>query len=51
LIPQLVEMRERGLTYREIAERLNAEGFTTARSNPWSHVQVRLVMERAAAVA
>ena len=48
LIPQMAEMREQGKSYREIADRLNEDGFTTSRGNPWSHVQVRLVMERAA---
>jgi DNA invertase Pin-like site-specific DNA recombinase len=48
LVPQLAEMRQQGLTLREIATKLNDDGFTTARGNAWSHVQVRLVLERSA---
>lgn len=47
LLPVMNELREQGQTYRQIAAHLNAEGYTTQRGNPWSHVQARLVMERA----
>lgn len=48
LVPHMAELREQGLTLRETAERLNAEGYTSARGNPWSHVQVKMVLDRAA---
>jgi len=36
LLPKLREMRADGMSYGKIAERLNAQGFTTARGNQWS---------------
>lgn len=47
LLPTMQAMRSEGLTYRAIAAKLNEQGFTSQRGNPFSHVQVRLVLERA----
>jgi hypothetical protein len=40
----LAEMREGGLSLRQIAGRLNAEGHTTRRGRPWNPVQVKRVL-------
>jgi DNA invertase Pin-like site-specific DNA recombinase len=47
LVPLMQELRQAGQTYRDIAARLNSEGYLTRRGRPWNHVQTRLVMERA----
>lgn len=46
LAPMMRELRADGLSARAIAERLNAEGHTTRRGKPWSHVQVMRVLAR-----
>jgi DNA invertase Pin-like site-specific DNA recombinase len=48
LYPLLTQLRQEGRTLRQIAEALNTEGYTTRRGRPWNHVQVKLVLERAA---
>ena len=35
-------------SFREIAAALNEQGYATRRGKPWNHVQVRLVLSRAA---
>jgi DNA invertase Pin-like site-specific DNA recombinase len=47
LAPRMLAMRTEGLTYREIADRLNGEGHETRRHRPWSKVQVMRVVKRA----
>ena len=51
LAPMMKELRGKGATLHDIAERLNAEGHTTRRGKPWNPVQVGRVLERAKAVA
>lgn len=48
VLPLMREMRENGCTLKSIADRLNQEGFTTRRGNPWGHVQVKLALDRKA---
>lgn len=40
------ELRDQGLTQREIAERLNAEGFRTAEGKEFRNVQVMRILRR-----
>ena len=40
----------RGLSLRDIASKLNAEGHTTRRGRPWNPVQVARVLKRAGMV-
>jgi len=40
LAPLLAKMRTEGLSLRQIAGRLNAEGHTTRRGKPWNCVQI-----------
>ncbi len=44
----LLELREDGLSLREIAAKLDADGHTTRRGQPWNPVQVSRVLARAA---
>lgn len=46
LVPLLRELRARGLSDREIARRLAAEGHTTRRGREWSGKQVARVLAR-----
>lgn len=46
--PWLAELRSGGLTLRQIADHLNAEGHTTRRGNSWNHKQVARVLSRSA---
>lgn len=46
LRPKLAELRQRGLSLRRIAGRLNDEGHTTRRGQPWNGVQVARVLGR-----
>jgi DNA invertase Pin-like site-specific DNA recombinase len=48
LVPHLQKLRERGLSLRAIADCLNDDGHTTRTDKPWTAVQVRLVLSRAA---
>jgi DNA invertase Pin-like site-specific DNA recombinase len=47
ILPFMRQLRQQGETFRAIAGRLNAEGYTTRRGKPWSHVQVMFVLDRA----
>ncbi len=49
LFPVVNGLKAEGLSLREIADRLNAEGHTTRRGKPWNAVQVARVLERAEA--
>jgi DNA invertase Pin-like site-specific DNA recombinase len=49
LVPVMAVMRSEGRSYRDIADRLNEQGYATRHGRPWSHVQVRLVLGRAQA--
>jgi Recombinase len=44
LAPMLSEMKAEGMSLRQIAGRLNAEGHTTRRGKPWNQVQVGRVL-------
>jgi hypothetical protein len=46
LVPTLSTWKAEGLSLRDIAGRLNAEGHTTRRGRPWNPVQVTRVLER-----
>lgn len=46
LLPMIAGLKGEGLSLRQIAERLNAEGHTTRRGRPWNPVQVARVLER-----
>jgi DNA invertase Pin-like site-specific DNA recombinase len=45
LAPAIDSMRGEGLSLRQIAGRLNAEGHTTRRGKTWNQVQVRRVVQ------
>lgn len=47
LLPSVEGLRGEGLSLREIAGKLNAEGHTTRRGRPWNPVQVARVLQRA----
>ena len=47
LVPIVAALRAEGLSLRQIADRLNAEGHTTRRGKPWNATQVARVLERA----
>jgi DNA invertase Pin-like site-specific DNA recombinase len=47
LLPMLAELKANGLSLRDIAQKLNADGQTTRRGKPWNPVQVSRVLERA----
>jgi DNA invertase Pin-like site-specific DNA recombinase len=47
LLPAMDGYKAEGLSLREIAARLNADGHTTRRGRPWNPVQVARVLERA----
>ena len=44
IAPYIHSLREKGLTYRQIADRLNHEGHVTRRGKPWSVSQVQNVL-------
>jgi len=46
--PMVREMRGNGLTLREIAEKLAADGSRTARGGQWTAMAVKNVLDRAA---
>lgn len=46
LLPIMAELRAEGQTLQRIADKLNAEGHTTRRGNPWNPVQVARVLKR-----
>jgi DNA invertase Pin-like site-specific DNA recombinase len=46
LLPVVRKLHAEGLSLREIAARLNAEGHTTRRGRPWNPVQVSRVLGR-----
>ena len=46
LMPHLLEWRGAGVTYGDMAEKLNAEGHTTRRGRPWTRAHVFSVMKR-----
>jgi DNA invertase Pin-like site-specific DNA recombinase len=46
LKPSMVEWRSAGLSLRGIASKLNSEGHTTRRGQPWNAMQVKRVLER-----
>ena len=46
LAPTMAKMKANGLSLREIAGRLNADGHTTRRGKPWNQVQVNRVLGR-----
>lgn len=48
LAPIVGELRERGCTQMQIAERLNELGHTTRRGKAWNHVQVARLIQRMA---
>jgi DNA invertase Pin-like site-specific DNA recombinase len=48
LVPVMAELRQQGKSFRDIAAALNEQGYATRRGKPWNHVQVRLVLSRAA---
>lgn len=45
-VRRVFELRDEGLTQREIAERLNAEGFKTAQGKEFRNVQVMRILRR-----
>jgi DNA invertase Pin-like site-specific DNA recombinase len=47
VLPMIQEMRQAGETLQAIADRLNAEGYTTRQGKIWKHVQVRAILLRA----
>jgi DNA invertase Pin-like site-specific DNA recombinase len=48
LVPYVQKLRGQGLSLRAIAARLNDDGHTTRADKPWSAVQVKHVLQRAA---
>ena len=52
VFPRIRELEAEGLSLRQIAEQLQAEGFTTPRpGKQWNHIAVKRILERAAARA
>ena len=52
VLPRIRELEAEGLGLRQIAEQLQAEGFTTPRpGKQWNHIAVKRILERAAARA
>lgn len=45
-VAEIIRMRERGLAYREIADRLNTDGVTGKRGGQWHASTVRYVINR-----
>jgi DNA invertase Pin-like site-specific DNA recombinase len=45
LLPSITALKAEGLSLRDIAAKLNAEGHTTRRGRPWNPVQVSRVLE------
>ena len=45
----LADMKAQGLSLRDMAAKLNADGHTTRRGKPWNPVQVSRVLERSPA--
>jgi hypothetical protein len=48
LVPFVKKLRDKGLSLRAIAARLNDEGHATVRDSLWTAVQVRNVLQRVA---
>lgn len=46
VIEIMAALRDAGSSLREIADRLNVDGFTTRRGKPWNAMQVARVLER-----
>jgi hypothetical protein len=46
ILPQIEEMRERRLSYAEIAKRLNEDGVTTRTGADFSAAQVYRILQR-----
>jgi len=46
LLPKMIAARGEGLSYKAIADRLDAEGHTTRRGKPWNAMQVKRVLDR-----
>ena len=52
VLPRIRELEADGLSLRQIAEQLQAEGFPTPRpGKQWNHIAVKRILERAAARA
>lgn len=52
VLPRIRELEAEGLSLRQIAEQLQAEGFPTPRpGKQWNHIAVKRILERAAARA
>jgi DNA invertase Pin-like site-specific DNA recombinase len=49
LLVTMTELRDRGLSFQAIADKLNADGHTTRRGKPWNDVQAMRVCNLAAA--
>jgi len=47
LVPTLRAMRDNGMSFAEMAEKLNADGHKTARDCEWSAMTVKRVLDRA----
>ena len=47
LVPAVRTMKADGLSLRDMAAKLNAEGHTTRRGKPWNAMQVSRVLDRA----
>ena len=50
ILPRIRELEADGLSLRQIAEQLQADGFPTPRAGKqWNHIAVKRILERAAA--
>ena len=47
LVPQVLALRQEGLSMSKVAARLNAEGHTSRAGNPWDERQVMKLLQRA----
>ena len=45
--PTVAALKGEGLTLQQVADRLNAEGYTTPRGGAWKPTQVKRVLDRA----
>jgi hypothetical protein len=46
LADEIRDLRDRALSFRELADRLTEDGHTSRRDKPWNPTQVKRVLER-----
>ena len=46
LVAEIRDLREKGATFKEIADHLNMKNWTTIRENPWTKRRVALMVRK-----